>query len=51
VEQCLSKNNIDPQGVPEFKSIFQESSAITNPFNDLETESQQKTYYEKKSMK
>ena len=45
VEQCLSKNNIEPQGVPGLKSIFQESSAITNPFNDLETESQQNTYY------
>ena len=45
VEQCLSKNNIEPQGVPGLKLIFQESSTITNPFNDLETESQQNTYY------
>ena len=45
VEQCLTNNDVDPKNIPGLQDIFVENNAITNPFYNLETETQQKNYY------
>ena len=45
VEECLANNDVDQQSVAGFGSIFEENNIATNPFHNLETETQQNKYY------
>ena len=45
VKDCLNNANMEYQNVPGLQEIFDESNPTTNPFRNLETESQQWRYY------
>ncbi len=47
VEHCLAENEIDFDTVPGLNQIFEENNTATNPFNMLETETQQMAYFTK----
>jgi hypothetical protein len=44
VKAVLNNANINEQNVPGLQDIFEENPT-TNPFNNLETEAQQRAYY------
>lgn len=45
VKQRLAENEIDFETIPGLNEIFEENNAASNPFNMLETETQQMAYF------
>lgn len=45
VHDCLQRANVDFETVPGLQDIFEEDNEATNPFSNLDTESQRLSYY------
>lgn len=45
VQECLTQSDVDFESIPGLSDVFKEDNAATNPFHNLETETEQEKYY------
>ena len=45
VQECLTRSDVDFESIPGLSDIFKEDNAATNPFHNLETQTEQEKYY------